>query len=195
MINVSATDKKKIVDILTQSFDDNKSANWAIKNDRKRVKRMRRLMAYALEICKLQDGVCLSQNGAGAILYDYPKSSRYTFSRLIADIQFIAAVIGPERLFKVLKRETYIKKFHPKRDYIYLWFLGVDAERQGQGIGSKLLKELTLRADKNRLPIVLETSNPKNLPLYNKFGFSVYHEWNSDFIGFPIWFMKREANC
>jgi GNAT superfamily N-acetyltransferase len=194
MIN-RITDKKKIIDILTQSFDDNKSAKWAVKNDKKRVERLSRLMSYALNICNNQNGAVLSPDCSGAILYDYPKKSRYTFSRLLADIQFIFKVIGPERLFKVLKRESYIKKFHPKRDYIYLWFLGVTPEKQGHGIGSGLLKDLAQHADRKKLSVVLETSNPKNLPLYHKFGFEIYHEWNSDFIGFPVWFMKREPNC
>ena len=195
MAIISITDKQKVISILAQSFDDNKSANWAIKSDKKRVNRMRRLMAYALKICKVQNGVFVSQDGAGVMLYDYPNSSKYSFPRLIADIQFIFTVIGPERLFKVLKRESYIKKFHPKENYIYLWFLGVDPKKQGNGTGSKLLKELTVHSDKNKLQIVLETSNSKNLALYNKFGFKIYHEWNADFIGFPIWFMKREPNC
>jgi len=190
-MTISESTKKRIIEILTKSFDDNKSTNWAVKNDKKRIARISRLMNYAIKLCEKQDGVLISENKNGAIIYDYPKKSKYTFNRLVLDIQFIFNVIGLTRLFKVLKREEYIKNFHPKENYIYLWFLGVLPEKQGEGTGNELLKDLSLKADQENLPIVLETSNPKNLEFYKKFGFSIYHEWNSDFIGFSTWFMKR----
>lgn len=192
MISATEDNKNRIVEILTKSFDDNKSTNWAVKQDRKRIQRISGLMRYACDLCQIQNGAFLSDDRSGAILYDFPKTAKYSISRLLQDIRFIFQVIGPERLFKVLKRESYIKKFHPSENYIYLWFLGVMPESQGKGLGTKLLTQLTGLADENKLPICLETSNPMNLELYKRFGFSVYHEWDSDFIGFPVWFMRRE---
>ena len=192
MIKANASNKVRIIDILTRSFDDNKSTNWVVKSDKKRISRIRKLMVYAYDLCKMQEGVFISDDNKGAIIFDLPKTSKYNFTRLIKDVGFIFNVIGVERLFKVLKREGYIKKFHPKDDYIYLWFLGVFPENQGNGVGSKLLQELIVMANNKNLPIYLETSNPGNLKLYKKFGFSTYHEWNTDFIGFSVWFMKRE---
>ena len=97
------------------------------------------------------------------------------------------------RLIRVLRRENYIKKYHPKSNYIYLWFLGVNPEKQGKGTGKKLLQDLLDIADNEVLPVYLETSNPRNLNFYQKFGFDIYHEWNAPFISFKVWFMKR--NC
>lgn len=194
MLEITNGNINRVVEILTKSFDDNKSTNWAVKQDSKRVKRISYLMKYAYDICKAQNGAFISDDQNGAILYDFPITARYNFSRLIQDIKFIFKVIGPERLFKVLEREKYIKNLHPKEEYIYLWFLGVSPENQGNGTGSKMLNELTVLADKTSLSICLETSNPKNLELYKRFGFEIYHEWQSDFIGFPVWFMKRSKS-
>ncbi len=191
MIKATDNNKNQIIDILTKSFNHNKSTNWAVKKDNKRVMRIAGLMRYACDLCQTQNGAFLSDDRTGAVLFDFPKTSKYTIGRLSNDIRFIFNVIGPERLLKVLKRENYIKKFHPNESYIYLWFLGVLPESQGKGTGSEMLSELTDLADKRKLSIYLETSNPRNLELYNRFGFSVYHEWNSDFIGFPVWFMRR----
>jgi ribosomal protein S18 acetylase RimI-like enzyme len=192
MIKATENNKNHIIDILTKSFNDNKSTNWAVKKDKKRLMRIAGLMHYACDLCEAQNGAFLSDDQTGAILYDFPRTSKYTISRLRNDIRFILNVIGPERLLRVLKRENYIKKFHPDEEYIYLWFLGVLPEWQGNGTGSKMLSELIDLADKINLPIYLETSNPRNLELYKRFGFSVYHVWDSDFIGFPIWFMRTD---
>ncbi len=185
--------KDRIIEILTNSFDDNKSTNWVVKNDKHRVSRIQKLMLYAYDLCEKQNGTHISDDQNGAVIYDYPVTSKYTLVRLLKDISFIFNVIGPERLIKVLKREGYIKKHHPKENFIYLWFLGVSSEHQGKGTGSKLLSELVDVADKKKLSIYLETSNPRNLELYKRFGFSIYHEWNTDFIGFSIWFMRRDS--
>ena len=193
MLEITSGNINRVVEILTKSFDDNKSTNWAVKQDKKRLIRISRLMQYAYHICKVQDGAFISDDHNGAILYDFPVTAKYDLSRLVQDIRFIFNVIGPERLFKVLKREKYIKNLHPKEEYIYLWFLGVHPKNQGNGTGSKLLDELNSLADEKKLTICLETSNPKNIELYKRFGFEIYHEWNSDFISFPVWFMKRQS--
>lgn len=191
MEKANTSNKSKIINILSKAFDTNKSVNWVVKNDKRRELRIRSLMNYAFDLCK-QDGVFVSEDCNGAIIFDFPKASKNVISKLIQDIKFIFNVIGAERLFKVLKREAYIKKFHPKENYIYLWFLGVNPDYQGKGIGSKLLEELLEISGKKGLSVYLETSNPLNLEFYKKFGFNIYHEWNSEFIGFPIWFMRKD---
>lgn len=194
MIPANSYNKDRAIEILTRSFGTNKSTNWVIKQDKCKLLRICKLMTYAYEICTKHNGAFISDDKEGAILFDFPINSKYSFTQLIKDLGFIFNVISPERLFKVLKRENYIKKHHPNKNYIYLWFLGVSPECQGKGIGSKLLTELNRIADQRNLPVYLETSNPRNLALYKRFGFSIYYEWNSDFIDFPIWFMRRETN-
>jgi len=193
MIKADKSNKTKIAEILTRSFNDNQSANWVIGAGKKRIKKLTGLMNYAYSLCVINDGVYLSKDNQGAIIFDYPNRSTYTFKRFLEDINFILQVIGLGRLVCVLRRENYIKKYHPKTDYIYLWFLGVNPEKQGKGTGEKLLQDLLDIADKEELPVYLETSTPRNLNFYKKFGFYIYHEWNASFIGFTVWFMKR--NC
>jgi GNAT superfamily N-acetyltransferase len=61
--------------------------------------------------------------------------------------------------------------FHPKAPHWYLPWLGVDPARQGRGLGSLMLKHTLRRVDETGLPAYLESSNPKNIPLYERFGF------------------------
>ena len=51
--------------------------------------------------------------------------------------------------------------------------IGVDPSRQGQGLGSALLKAGLQRCDEEGLPAYLESSSPKNVPLYERHGFEV----------------------
>ena len=64
-------------------------------------------------------------------------------------------------------------RYHPQEPHWYLPLLGVDPARQGQGLGSALLKHALARCDAEGLPAYLESSNIKNVPLYERHGFEV----------------------
>jgi GNAT superfamily N-acetyltransferase len=74
----------------------------------------------------------------------------------------------------------------------YLMILAVRPDKQGQGLGKKLLEHGLKRVDGDRLPAYLETSNKRNLPLYERFGFKVVHSGEFAKGGSPFWGMLRE---
>lgn len=61
--------------------------------------------------------------------------------------------------------------FHPSTPHWYLPMIGVEPSRQGSGVGSALLQHSLANCDADGLPAYLESSNPKNIPLYERFGF------------------------
>jgi ribosomal protein S18 acetylase RimI-like enzyme len=54
--------------------------------------------------------------------------------------------------------------------------IGVDPTCQGMGYGSALLAYALEVCDRDHLPAYLESSNPRNIPLYERFGFEVQGE-------------------
>jgi ribosomal protein S18 acetylase RimI-like enzyme len=63
--------------------------------------------------------------------------------------------------------------FHPTEPHWYLPLIAVDPARQGQGHGSALLSETLVYCDRDGLLAYLESSNPRNIPLYQRHGFEV----------------------
>jgi len=63
--------------------------------------------------------------------------------------------------------------FHPKEPCWYLPLIGVDPARQGRGYGSALLRHALEQVDRDKVPAYLESSNPRNIPLYERHGFEV----------------------
>lgn len=59
---------------------------------------------------------------------------------------------------------------HPEEPCWYLPIIGVDPAAHGRGIGSALLAHATRRADASGLPAYLESSNPRNVDLYERHG-------------------------
>lgn len=89
----------------------------------------------------------------------------------------IVALVGeavPEDRHGVLEQlGAQMRQFHPREPHWYLSMIGVDPSRQGQGLGSALLKAGLARCDADGLPAYLESSSPKNVPLYERHGFEV----------------------
>jgi ribosomal protein S18 acetylase RimI-like enzyme len=78
----------------------------------------------------------------------------------------------------------------PERHW-YLWVLGVEPERQGQGIGGLLLQPVLHKADAGGLLCYLETDKPSSIKFYRKHGFEVVVEESVDGGAFRFWTMKR----
>lgn len=83
------------------------------------------------------------------------------------------ATAKPEHLGDLLATFEKMDQSHPKEAHWYLPMIGVDPKAQGQGIGAQLMRHALVRCDQDRVPAYLETANPRNIPLYERFGFEV----------------------
>ena len=61
--------------------------------------------------------------------------------------------------------------YHPDEPCWYLPLIGVDPARQGRGYGSALLRHAVERCDREGAVAYLESSNLRNIPLYERHGF------------------------
>lgn len=64
-------------------------------------------------------------------------------------------------------------RYHPQEPHWYLPFIGVDPARQGRGNGAALMEHALIPCDRDGTPAYLESSNPRNLPLYERHGFEL----------------------
>jgi GNAT superfamily N-acetyltransferase len=174
MKRATNSDKAKIIEILTRSFDDNKSVNYVVKQDQNRVERIKNLMDYSFNVCNEFGEVWMSDDKQAVALILFPDKKRSSFRTLLWDLKLALSVIGIDRVSAVLKREAMIKSNHPKEPIAYLWFIGVNPQLQGKGVGSAFIKEVIQECERKKRPIYLETSMEKNLPFYKKFGFEIF---------------------
>jgi ribosomal protein S18 acetylase RimI-like enzyme len=131
-------------------------------------------MDYSFNMCNEFGEIWISDNQQACALILFPDKKRSSFRTLLWDLKLAWSVIGPGRVNAILKRETMIKSNHPKEPISYLWFIGVNPQLQGKGIGSAFIGEVIKECERKNRPIYLETSMTKNLPFYKKFGFEIF---------------------
>lgn len=86
-----------------------------------------------------------------------------------------------------------MSKHHMKEPHYYLHAIGAHLDCQGRGIGSALLKHGVSLCDEAGFPAYLESSNIRNNPLYERFGFEVTEELTLPDGGPSMWLMVRPA--
>lgn len=64
-----------------------------------------------------------------------------------------------------------MEDYHLSEPHWYLPLIAADPARQGQGLGTALMEAAIARIDADGRPAYLESSNPRNIPLYERFGF------------------------
>jgi len=81
---------------------------------------------------------------------------------------------GAERLFDAFVR---FERARPSKSHYYLSLLGTHPDHAGNGWGMGLLADNLARIDAESGAAYLESSNPANVPRYERLGFSVFDEF------------------
>ncbi|MDJ0798571.1 MAG: GNAT family N-acetyltransferase [Calothrix sp. MO_167.B12] len=89
---------------------------------------------------------------------------------------FLQETISPGRREEVFAMLEQIVSYHPQEPYWYLAILGVEANQQHKGYGSALMRHKLQECDRTNTIAYLESSNPNNIPFYERHGFKVIGE-------------------
>lgn len=109
---------------------------------------------------------------AGAALW-LPPGVQPDEQRVVEVLQRSVAAEKQAEVFSLLEQ---MGRFHPAGPHWYLPLIGVDPRAQGRGCGSALLQHALERCDREELPAYLESTNPRNIALYERHGFRALGE-------------------
>jgi len=127
-----------------------------------------------------------------------PGQTEMTGDRVEASgLHLVPDMVGIEAWQRFLEVSDYIDRLHPDEapePHWYLPLIGVDTPRQGQGLGSALLRVVLDRADAERVPAYLWTVKAKNVAFYEHHGFRVLTAGTEPTSGVRFWTCRREAS-
>ncbi|MCW2512304.1 MAG: family N-acetyltransferase [Mycobacterium sp.] len=165
---------------LGRAFFDDPVMRWMLPDAEQRRRKLHKLFSALTRHHHLgQGGVEVAPDGAGGIggaaLWDPPGKWRQTRAQELRAMPGLLLAFG-RSFTRGMVLEEMMKKAHPEEPHWYLAIIGSDPDVRGTGYGQVLMRSRLDRCDAEHAPAYLESSNPDNVPYYQRFGFEVTGE-------------------
>jgi ribosomal protein S18 acetylase RimI-like enzyme len=167
--SASRDEEDAVSALILLAFASDPMARWSLKDPRAYLAVMPGLIRAFGAASYDSGSAYVSDDLGGAALWLPPgvDPDVETLDRLIrenADPAILSDVAG---IFDAMARH------HPQAPHWYLPLIGTDPTRQGRGIGGALMRHALARCDRDGVAAYLESSNPSNIPLYQRHGFDI----------------------
>lgn len=167
--SASESDQQAVIGVITLAFSGDPMARWAFPDPAKYLAAMPEV-ARAFGGNGFAHGTAHLVDGGLAAAMWLPPGVHPDSDRLAA----LTEEHVPEgRLGDMMQVFEQMEAYHPADPCWYLPLIGVDPACQGRGFGSALLRYALDRCDREGSPAYLESSNPRNVPLYQRHGFEI----------------------
>jgi ribosomal protein S18 acetylase RimI-like enzyme len=172
----SETDQDGAIGILTLAFSVDPMARWSLPDPAK-------YLAVFSSIAKAFGGRAFGKSTA-YIADGFTGTALWLPPGTKSDEESLTRLFFNENTDEKIKEDMkgifeQMEKFHPSEPHWFLPMIGVDPAHQGAGIGSALMTEALKAVDRDGMIAYLESSNPKNVSLYQRHGFEVIGEIQS----------------
>jgi ribosomal protein S18 acetylase RimI-like enzyme len=172
---VAAADRKKAVATVALAFASDPMMRWSFPDPA-------RYLAIAHDFIDAFGGHAVEHGSADEIA-DFAAVALWLPPGIAPDGDAMGAIIAAnmpdDRMEAGGALFEQMNRFHPEEPHWYLPLIGADPVHQGKGYGSALIAHALQRSDREGLPAYLESSNPANVPLYERHGFKVIGEIQS----------------
>ena len=171
------SDHPRVAESLAAAFADDPAWSWLLPfSDRRR--RQQLFFQTELELLVPERRVVwTTDDGSAAAVWGPPGLWSVPALTMLREAVPMSRVFG-RRLQLALRYLLRVERKHPRTpEHWYLEILGTEPHRQGQGLGSALLRPILSLCDRDRQGAYLEASSERSCALYQRHGFAVVEEF------------------
>lgn len=157
---------------------------------------IKRYFEYSIEeAIKYGEVLTTEEKSSGVAVWCKPLAPNQKDEKKAKKHHFIATLLGDKALSfyrGVISNLASNSRKAIAHESWELSLLGVSPDRQGKGVGSRLLKPFLKRMDERNIPTYLESFIPENIPFYERLGFTVDAKIFEPTVGSYYYLMKRD---
>jgi GNAT superfamily N-acetyltransferase len=165
---------QEATEILVEGFFDNPFMAWIFQADDTRRQALREWYDFWIRCCADESVVQITNDAMGATFWAQPGYGGLRDDEGSRLVDLIRRYNG-DRTGHVLQHVAPLGE-HPTTPHWYLNSIAVRPEGRSKGIGGLLLEPMLERAKSEELPVYLESSNPRNLSFYYRYGFEAQRD-------------------
>lgn len=158
-----------VVDTLVLSFSSDPFMRWFYPTPNE-------YLRYFPEFVRIYGGKAL-EHGTAHYVGDYAAAALWLPPGVQPDedafVGLLERSLPEDRLEYAWSVLEQIEDCHPDEPFWHLPTIGADPTRQGRGYGSTLMEYALETCDREETVAYLESSNPRNLSLYARYGFDI----------------------
>ena len=167
--SATTADEAAVIAVITLTFSTDPVVRWIYPNPQQYLMAMPLLVKAVGGKAVAHGSAYYVEGYAGAALW-LPPDVHPNAEELSAVIQRTVAERERGALPAIAEQR---RKYHPTEPYWDLRYIGVEAIHQGHGYGAALMQQALGFCDRDQRLAYLESSNPRNLSLYIRFGFEL----------------------
>jgi GNAT superfamily N-acetyltransferase len=185
-------DLPQLAEALARAFARDPAWAHLLPDEASRLERLLTFFRAELEHLPSGHQLWTSEDRCGAAVWAEPGRWRAPVLTVAREAPAMWRVFG-RRLGLAARSQRRAGRLHPGAEsHWYLHYLGVVPERQGRGLGSRLMAPVLRRCDRESIPAFLESSTERNGALYERHGFAVSGRFSMPSAGPELRQMWRE---
>jgi GNAT superfamily N-acetyltransferase len=167
--SASASDEASTIDVLVRAFSEDPVAQWIWPDSQQ-------YQMYFPSFVRVFGGKAFTY-GSAYYVDGYAAAALWLPPDVLPDedtlISIFQRTVSKQTQKDVFTVFDQMGRYHPSEPHWYLPLMGVDPLKQGKGLGSELMKHALVQCDQDNKPAYLESSNPRNIPFYERYGFEL----------------------
>lgn len=185
-------DWRQLGDITAEAFAEDPFNLWLFGRPRA-LRPLFRMMARDIY---LKHGFCHMAGDEAATMWATHESDLRFPPLTLAQLIVAQSIHGSKGAIKrgMAAGET-MEKHHPREPHLYLFTVGTRKAARGKGLGKAMITPVLTAADRERLPVYLENTNPVNDGFYRSLGFDKRGEFRVDETAPLVTTMWREVQA
>jgi GNAT superfamily N-acetyltransferase len=170
-------EREAVTAALAEAFMDDPVAIWSTPSDRHRPGVLRHFFGAIFDAHVDEEAIHVDPSGRGAAIWALPGHWRMSPTQQLRTASTFFHPRHWRRVPRIVNGVVKAEGAHPKApEHFYLPTLGVAPNRQGEGMGSRLLAPILGICDSDGVPAYLESSKYSNIAFYARHGFRVLDE-------------------
>jgi ribosomal protein S18 acetylase RimI-like enzyme len=165
----TAADEAAAIDVIVLAFSVDPAARWTWRDPHQ-------YLTYFPRFVKAFGGNAFT-HGSAYTVDGYSGAALWLPPDVEPDEEAMTALlessVPEEMLNDVSGVLEQMGRFHPNEPHWYLPLMGADPMQQSRGIGSALMQHALIACDRDHKLAYLESTNPRNLRLYERYGFDL----------------------